>query len=172
MKGEYIMEKIFIETVRECEEIMVKCGFELPRIGFTLNNRLSKALGRCIGLDDGEFRIEISKKYVQGCIETGNIRRLEQTILHEMVHTLPFAFNHGKVWKIYTDIINDKFGYEISTLTTVPNEIRQYWIKDGVRVCCDKCNKDVLLKRSSNIVQNIGQYRCSCGGKLELRDVI
>jgi predicted SprT family Zn-dependent metalloprotease len=166
------MEKKFEETLEKCVGIMNDCGFELPRIEFKLNGRFTSTLGRCIKLRDKEYMIEISKRYAQGCIETGNIRKLEQTVLHEMAHTLPNGYDHGKIWKSYADIINTKFGYKISRLATVPNEIRQYWIKDGVMVCCDKCNKDVLLKRSSDVVQNIGQYKCSCGGKLKIKEVI
>lgn len=149
------MEKKFKDIIKDCEKMMDECGFELPSIEFKLNGRFTSTLGRCMRLTDNEYIIEISKKYAQGCIETGNIRKLEQTVLHEMAHALPFGHTHGKVWKIYADIINDKFGYEIARLDSVPNEIREYWIKDGVRICCDKCKKDNLTKRSSKVVQEI-----------------
>ena len=111
---------------------MNECGFKLPSIEFKLNNRLSRTLGRCCKLSNYEFRIELSKKYVQGCIETGNIRRLEQTILHELAHTLPNGYDHGKTWKSYVNIINAKFGYEITRLTSVPNELGNIGLKMGL----------------------------------------
>ena len=166
------MEKKFKDIIKDCERMMDECGFELPRIEFKLNGRFSRVLGRCKNLGDKEYMIEISKKYAQGCIETGNIRKLEQTILHEMAHALPNGYDHGKVWKSYASIINDKFGYEISRVTTVSNEIRQYWIKDGVRVCCDNCGRDDLTKRSADVVQNIKYYRCSCGGNLSVKELV
>lgn len=166
------MEKKFEETLEKCVGIMNNCGFELPRIEFKLNGRFTSTLGRCIELDNGEFLIELSKKYTQGCIEIGNIRKLEETILHEMAHSLPNGYDHGKIWKSYVDIINAKFGYEISRLTAVPNEVRQYWIKDGVVVCCDTCDMDELVHRNADVVQNIEHYRCRCGGKLKLKEVV
>ena len=153
------MDKRFEEIAQRCTHIMNECGYELPPTTFTLNGRLSKTLGRCYRLGDGEFGIEISKNYAEGCIETGNIRQLEGTILHEMAHTLPFAFNHGKVWKIYTDIINDKFGYEIERMSSVPNEVREYTVKDGVYICCDKCNRRTLTGRNRKVVK-IGRASC------------
>ena len=166
------MEKKFEETLEKCVGIMNDCGFTLPNIEFKLNGRFTSTLGKCTKLIDKEYMIEISKRYAQGCIETGNIRRLEQTILHEMAHTLPNGYNHGEIWKSYADIINTKFGYEISRLVTVPNEIKRYWIKDGVMVCCDDCGKERLTKRSSNVVQEVEYYRCGCGGKLKIKEVI
>ena len=43
---------------------------------------------------------------------------LYETILHELLHTLPGCMNHGSKWRKYAAIVNRRLGYNIKPLST------------------------------------------------------
>lgn len=59
---------------------------------------------------------------------------LINTIFHELCHTCIGAFNHGKKFKKYGDIVYKNFGYKIETYSTKEEKqaVKSYkgWMKD------------------------------------------
>ena len=171
MRGELISMMKLRKLINECEQMVNDCGYKVPTIEYKLNSRLSRTLGRCSKRSSTKWLIEIGTDFYQGCIASGNVELVKQTLLHEICHSLPNGLNHGEVWKRYADNINNNFGYDISRLTSVPNEVKEYSIKDGVLVCCDKCNREILTKRNKNVVKNPSVYTCKCGGKIFIKEI-
>lgn len=113
---------------------------------------------------DGTFSISLNP-----CLFADGVNEdiIIQTLLHELVHTMDGCFNHGKNFKYYARIINNKYGYNISRTTDsskfgVELPKREY----KYEIWCTVCNKRVArYKRKSHIVECVerdGGSTCRC----------
>lgn len=41
---------------------------------------------------------------------------IQMTIVHELLHTCEGCFNHGAKWKYYAEVMNNKYGYQITRI--------------------------------------------------------
>ncbi len=164
--------------MRNLTEIMKHCMFELDGINInyspnitsiTVNNRLSRALGRCIR-NGNSFRIEIARKTVA---ETTDIAFLMDVIIHELIHTVPGCWNHGDKFQAVAALVNYKLGHHITItssaetleaagITPIGNQTAKY------ALVCRKCGKTVAYRqRKCSLTEKPGYYRHSgCGGDL------
>lgn len=110
--------------MKDLNRLYADCVLEMVRIGMdissnitkiSVNKRLSRALGRCI-MQDRTYRIE-----VQPCMLADDVddRMTKNTIIHELLHTCPGAFNHGYEFQRRARQVNALLGYSISTTTNV-----------------------------------------------------
>lgn len=136
----------------------------------TVNNRLSRALGRCIR-SGGSFRIELAGKTAADNV---NIDFIKNVIMHELVHTIPGCWNHGPLFQSYARRINAKLGYHVSTTETAENMqaagVQPIVKKEVARfaLVCGKCGKTVAYRqRKCALMENLGNYtHTGCGGDL------
>lgn len=92
------------ETVEKsleiCNELNIPYSQHIDSI--CINNRLSKKWGYCRRYlkQDGEihFNISIAGRLIKDDVKE---KKLLSVILHEILHTCPQCFNHGKQWKEY-----------------------------------------------------------------------
>ena len=95
---------------------------------------------------------------------------IKNTIIHEMIHCMPYCNNHGEQFKKYAKYINDNLGYNISR---VGNKKQDYekshidyedTIKFNYKVVCNQCNQTFYRQRIKRGF--LRKYRCGkCGGK-------
>lgn len=98
---------------------------------------------------------------------------IKNTIIHELIHCIPFCSNHGQEFKKYANIINRKLGYNITTVGNKKDDYKKSNIeyieevkKYKYKIICLKCGKEYLRVRKPS---NLNKYRCSiCNGKLKL----
>lgn len=112
------------EIVLECAEVLKKDGFP---VGNILDVKVSwgkRILGLCKRVGDDGFIIRISK-YAD----------IENTVFHELIHTFPGAFNHGKVFQQYANEINLIHYTEVCTHSPLPK------IRTNVTLICPCCRK-------------------------------
>lgn len=98
-------------------------------------------------------------------------KRLNETILHEMIHTLPGCFNHGSTFKKYCVCLNKKYGYSLQRTTGVSEygiEVEHVKRKPKYLITCPHCGKQYHYTRKP--VYDIHTYSCGrCGfSKLEI----
>ena len=111
-------------TIDRIYELTKKISQEMKIIGIpisgninkiTVNNRTRKRLGACLRelLPGGEqrFTIEISAK----ALEYEDFQ-LSGIIAHELLHTCPGSFDHGKKWKEYSEKTERLLGYHIKRM--------------------------------------------------------
>ena len=100
---------------------------------------------------------------------------IRNTIMHELIHCLPYCNNHGKEFKKYAELINEKLGYEIQRLGNKEKDYEKSNIvfdkSDEVeykyKIRCKKCG--IVFYRQRLKKNFIRDYRCgACKGKLEL----
>lgn len=170
------LQKDFIKQIEFCKQVMLDCGFEVPTdIKYSLNGRLSRACGRycrttnCKTGIETNKRIEISTKYFKGCIETGLIKEIQDTILHEMCHAMPDGGNHGAGWKQYTTVVNNKFGYHITTYADTNEVILSIAMERYVELKCTGCGAAARVKKTSRYAKNPHLFNCAlCHSKFSL----
>ena len=159
----------FMNLVADCEGMMKECGFILPKIEYKLNGRLSRKIGCCKRVS-GNYRIELSKKHYFGYIQAGNMAKIVDTLLHEMCHAMPGAFNHGEGWLRYVRVVNRKYKMNIKRLAPMDEVISKMLEDTHVDIYCEGCNTPAKLSKRSKAFTNLNGYHCNkCGGKLRFR---
>lgn len=182
MRGDFIFMKDFTDNSR-LNLLIEKVIDEIKDIGIpvsdniedvVINNRTKKRLGACLRTfsKDGKvsFVIEISAKALM-CDDI----KLCSIIAHEILHTCPGSFNHGKIWKEYGSQVERLLGYSINrTIKTEELNLPDYGIykHESIKyiIVCKKCGQRYERKRICPLVKNPKKYRCGkCGDKLELQ---
>lgn len=132
-----------------------------------INTRAKGRFGQC-KKNNGYYSIEISEHLTQA-----ENKYIKQTIAHEVLHTCPNCMNHGVTWKAYAKRMNMKYGYEISRTNSCSNiGIANPRIENAKYIItCKTCGKKSYKQRAANVVKHIDNYRCKCGGRLELCQV-
>ena len=87
------------------------------------------------------------------------------TLIHELLHTLPNCQDHGSQWKAYSKEIYKMTGIEISRLSELPIPASQLNYKYLIK--CSQCGKEYGFGRTTKVLNNLSGYNCHCGGKLE-----
>src|SRR5574344_86936 len=89
----------------------------------TLNNRYTKALGKCTRFRNNseKFAIQINNTFAQS--ETRE--HIMNTITHEVIHCCKNSFCHTGRWLEIADMVNRDYGMNISRLTNT-NNIPEY----------------------------------------------
>ena len=101
---------------------------------------------------------------------------IKNTIIHELIHCLPYCNNHGEEFKKYAKFINQKLGYNISRVGNKKEDFEKSNIElkeqDNYKykIICKGCNQEFYRKRlNKNFLR---KYRCGkCGGKFEVFEI-
>lgn len=161
------MERLLEKVKKELKEIGIPISNNI--LGVTVNSRTKRRLGACrkikrLGHKTGYF-IEISK-IVTNCDDQVICR----IMAHELIHTCPGCFDHGKKWKEYGAKAERLLGYKISRTS----EYRELGIEEQATekvkyvIKCKNCGQVYERKRICPLVRNPERYRCGkCGSPLE-----
>lgn len=156
------------------------CKYELEETNIPYGNILNVIIdynsksryGRCIRKESlNGFEIEISSKLLEDYVP---FRSLKTVLLHEFLHTCPGCLNHGNKWKYYVGILNSKYGYNISRLSSdeelgIISEKKEEDVFVKHEVVCTCCGKTYRRQRDCKLTKHPELYRCGeCRGELEL----
>ena len=102
---------------------------------------------------------------------------IKNTIIHELIHCIPYCTNHGNEFKRYAKIIKEKLGYEITRTGNKKEDFQKSNIKYKenddykYKIICKECGQVYYRKRlNKNFTK---KYRCGkCKGKLEILEEI
>ena len=169
-KGEYKMYTV--EDLRreysEAAEIVRKCNLPVKSVGeITLG--LSPKATRHMGITEkrlDDYTIILNQPYASVAKKEDRMN----TIIHEILHTLPGCMNHGENWKYAASIVRKKTGIEIER-TGYNAEYQKYREENHIykyAVVCEKCGKKSFFQRMSDVVKYPQLYKCMCGGNLHL----
>ena len=132
----------------------------------TLNTRAKKRWGQCKRTPYGTYQINVNAELVRQS-KDGTLN----TVIHELLHTAKDCWNHGKQWKNYASIINNKYGIDIKTTSTAEEKgIKEPTTKptDYKYILeCQQCNYKYKRMRRSNLVNHPESYTCGCGGSIK-----
>ena len=103
------------KAYEEAKKNITSLGYEIgPITEFRIHSRYKRSWGKCYRNNrEGTFRIGISDRLLNA-----NPESVKDTIYHEVIHAIPYCFNHGPCFKSVAKKCNDKFGRRISRLTS------------------------------------------------------
>lgn len=155
---------VFAECCRKLENVGIEHG---TIVSVAINARIKQRWGQCKRRGN-MFTIEVSSRLVNDSVK---VEALEDTVIHELLHTCAGCFNHGDEWQRLADIVNREYGYHVKR-TTSPAEkgfSEDDMHKDAkYHFRCEKCGNEVAQYRASNFTRCPWMYQCAhCGGKFE-----
>lgn len=150
-----------ITLAEKCEQDLDSLHIDYDHyITWKINTRAKSRLGLCSYYGDG-FKIEISSMLLDDDIEESILR---DTIMHELLHTVPGCMNHGKSWARLAKIVNNVYCYHVTRIVkrdelNLPAPEYRYVVK------CAKCGYEVGKMRYCGIIAHPEQYsHKKCGG--------
>lgn len=112
--------------------------------------------------------IEISKWVLE--LEDNIIKN---TIIHELIHCIPYCNNHGIEFKKYAKLINNAYGYDISRVGDKKKDYEKSNLeynegsKYNYRVVCKGCKQEFYRQRINR--DFVKKYICGkCKSKFEV----
>lgn len=134
---------------------------------WSVNTRAKARWGYCVKVSKGLFDIQIAAALLQDDVDD---QAVKDTIVHELLHTIPGCFKHTGKWKQYANTINRLLpqykikrgsSYEEKGLEDLrPKPQCRYILK------CLRCGSEIGRQRMSAAVEHPEHYRCKCGGRL------
>ena len=115
-----------------------------------------------------KHHIEISKWVLE--LEDNIIKN---TIIHELIHCIPYCNNHGIEFKKYAKLINNTYGYDISRVGDKKKDYEKSNLeynegsKYNYRVVCKGCKQEFYRQRINK--DFVKKYICGkCKSKFEV----
>lgn len=165
----------------KCVDIMNEQGIlHHAPYNVTVNNRFKRTWGRCV-MESRYGGVKHYSIYVNPILldDRNSDKGLEETLLHELIHTVDGCWNHGKKFQRLARQINNIYNYNIKTRSSendkgiseeCQSEIRERREKQRMNykyaVTCKKCGNQYKYKNLTNVVKYPWMYRCKCGGEL------
>lgn len=183
---------------RECLDELYSIGIDMDNeelignIDIKLTTRASRRYGCCKQEKPDKKYKSITKRGRQKIIKYEKFQNhhieisnwvmslnediIKNTILHELIHCIPFCNNHGIEFKKYANYINQKLGYHITTKGNIQEDYQasqlEYKQENSYKykIVCQDCGQVIYRKRfNPNLIK---KYRCGkCKGRLKLVEV-
>ena len=188
--------------VQKLNELFSECVTELNKIGIDILNeklygkikisiskRNNKRYGCCKQEEPDKKYKTISKVGIRKIIRYEKFNKhhieispwvmelekniIKNTIMHELIHCLPYCNNHGAEFKKYAKIINSTYGYDISRVGNKKKDFEKSNIefkeKENYKykIICKGCKQEFFRKRLNRNFTR--KYRCAkCGGRFDV----
>lgn len=161
--------KDLLELVRQCQLELAPLRIPWGRVrNWTVNTRAKARWGLCTKVSRGVFDIQVVSSLLEDSLDDQPVK---DTIVHELLHTVPGCFKHTGKWRQYADLINKLIPhYSIKTHTSYEEK----GIKDNRAaptyryvLKCEGCGRELRRQKKSAVVEYPEHYRCKCGGKLK-----
>lgn len=139
---------------------------------FEVNTRSKNRWGQCRHEADGRIVISVSEMLLQDYISDASTM---DTIIHELLHTVPGCDNHGAKWKHYAEMVNSAYPQYHIKRTATPEEhgVKLDPASYKYKISCVQCGAKSYYSRCTQAVRNPSAYRCNlCGGELEVYTLV
>ncbi len=185
------LNKLFCECINDFNSIGIDVlnNKKYGKINISISKRNNKRYGCCKQekpdknfktiIKKGTKRIIRYEKFELHNIEISPwVMQLEDdiiknTIIHELIHCLPYCNNHGEIFKKYAKIFNEKFVYDISRVGNKKKDFEKSNIEFNenenykYKIICKKCGQEFFRQRLNK--DFLRKYRCGkCGGKFSI----
>ena len=133
----------------ECQRDLLSVNIHIGKVrNWSVNTRAKARWGLCTRVSKGLFDIQISAALLQDDVDDNAAK---DTIVHELLHTIPGCFKHTGKWKQYAETVNfllpqynikTRSSYEDKGLKdTRPEPDFRYILK------CLQCGMEIKAKR-------------------------
>lgn len=166
------LQKVFQNCIVMMDEIGIDYG---KIIKVTVNTRAKRRWGQCHIERRGyaiptTYSINISEVLLD---ERVPLEALQNTMIHEILHTCPGCFNHGNGWQLRAEKVKRELGYNIKRIDSredkgVSNSVAADYVVPKYILRCKKCGVETGKFRMCQVVKHPDNWRCSiCHGDLE-----
>ncbi|MCI9177356.1 MAG: hypothetical protein HFJ28_01990 [Clostridia bacterium] len=182
------LNQLYNECIKELQSINIDMQDEkiVGKIEIKISKRANKRYGCCKQENPDPNYKTIQKRrnihyerfqnhYIEisSWVMQLNDNIIKNTIIHELIHCIPYCNNHKAEFKKYAKYINQNLGYQITTRGNKKQDYQasnlEYEEEENYKykIKCTKCEQVIYRKRfNSNLIK---KYRCGkCGGKLQL----
>ena len=149
------------EMIQQVKDIITEVKFRYPEIKWgevrsvVLDNAI-KRFGYCQKNTDGTYKISISR------LTFKDESKLNNTVVHELLHTVQGSSGHGKVWQRNAAYMTRKTGMLITRTSQVPEAIKEESLKKmKYKIVCEGCGQIIYRARESDLVKHPWKYICS-----------
>ncbi len=155
--------------VKQCQQDLDLLGIPYGNVRrWEINTRAKSRWGLCRCLTGGGFVISIAQMLLEDDVDE---QALKDTIVHELLHTVPGCMDHKGKWKMYAELVNRKLPQYTIKRTASREEKgiaeRQVAPIYHYAVKCSSCGTVFQRERESKLIKNPGQFRCGlCHGRL------
>ena len=175
----FVTERLVRQAIRNAHEVLrsVVNNYSEP---FIKNIKITDATSYwAIIQKDKEYRdtynLRVSRSFNLIPDENRAQTRLEECIIHELIHTLPKCWNHGHYFQVYAHRVNVKYPeYRVQTQTSSSEVgIKELVVKKIPKYVstCKKCGTTSNWYRKPKY--DIHMYCCSvCGGNVTLEPYV
>ena len=162
------------EYANKCMSLLDDIDIEYGDIKvWKVNTRAKSRWGQCKMLPTGGYEININADLLD---ERNSEEGLENTIIHELLHSCEGCMNHGETWNNLAEIVRYNYGYEIKRTSSAEDKgvvfqrvskPREASHTEYILRCCN-CGCEIHRERMSKAIQHPENYRCGrCHGRLE-----
>lgn len=135
---------------------------------FTVNTRAKKRWGLCTETPSG-YVIAIASCLLD---ERNDESGLMNTLLHELLHSVPDCMNHGALWQCLAARVYKEHGYNIKRTSSAEEKGIVYKEeivrKPKYKFICQNCGQTIIRYRECDFTLRYNKYRCGiCKGKFE-----
>ena len=175
------LEKLFKECINELKNGGISME-EIGEIQVRISNRSKKRYGCCKQEEPDKstrYRENHTVKYakynkhiieISSWVMQLNVDIIKNTIMHEIIHCMPYCNNHGEEFKQYAKLINNRLGYNITTVGNREEDYKKSNLefkeqeKYKYKIECKTCGQVFYRQRiSKNFTR---KYLCgNCKGK-------
>ena len=160
--------KDLMKLVGECQRDLASINIRTGVVKtWSVNTRAKARWGLCTKVARSAFAIQIAAALLQDDVDD---QAAKDTIVHELLHTIPGCFKHTGKWKQYALLVNRMLpqytikrgsSFEEKGLEdTRPEPECRYMLK------CLRCGSEIGRQRMSAAVEHPERFRCTCGGRL------
>lgn len=184
------LDRLFKECIQELEKIGININNkDIGKIEINISKRNNKRYGACKQEEPdikskyiekiGRRKIVKYWKYNKHVIEISkwvmelDEKIIKNTIMHELIHCMPYCNNHGAEFKRYANYINNKLGYDISRVGNKEEDYKKSNLEYKeekqlkYKIECQKCGYTFYRQRQNKNFTR--KYRCGkCGGRFEV----
>lgn len=187
------LNRLYKECLKELRGIGIDVERKVKHVDIKISKRKNKRYGVCIGENPDKSTMYIEKTRNHKVIKYAvyNIHHIEispwvmeleesiikNTIIHEIIHSFPYCNNHGREFKKYSKYINQKLGYNISTVGNKKEDYEKSNIeykedkKYNYKIQCEGCGQTIYRQRYNK--EFTKKYRCGkCGSKFKIYKII
>ncbi len=151
----------FLSLYSECKKELENLNIPFGRIAELKVSHTLNSYGDCRKISNLYYRIRVNKTL----LEEASDDSIKNTIIHEMLHTCPDCFNHGKTWQAYANLVNDAYPkYCISRLGSYEETHVRLKNENNAKyvITCKSCGHKYFYYRNCRIVKLISNNNDLC----------
>ena len=185
------LNKLYLECIKELNMVGIDILDEkyYGKIDISISKRNNKRYGCCRQEEPDKRYKAIIKRGRRKIIRYERFNRhhieiskwvleledniIKNTIIHELIHCIPYCNNHGIQFKKYAKLINNAYGYDISRVGDKKKDYEKSNLeynegsKYNYRVVCKGCKQEFYRQRINR--DFVKKYICGkCKSKFEV----